>query len=60
MQMFGQITEQFQTIFKNIRGLGKITDKNINDSVRQVGRDLIDAAHALPFIIMPTKGPNMQ
>ena len=43
MQMFGQITEQFQTIFKNIRGLGKITDKNINDSVRQVRRALIDA-----------------
>ena len=41
--MFGQITEQFQTIFKNIRGLGKITDKNINDSVRQVRRALIDA-----------------
>ena len=43
MQMFGQIKEQFQTIFKNIRGLGKITDKNINDSVRQVRRALIDA-----------------
>ena len=43
MQMFGQITEQFQTIFKNIRGLGKITDKNINYSVRQVRRALIDA-----------------
>jgi signal recognition particle subunit SRP54 len=43
MQMFGQITEQFQTIFKNIRGLGKITDKNINDSVRKVRRALIDA-----------------
>ena len=43
MQMFGQITEQFQTIFKNIRGLGKITDKNIDDSVRQVRRALIDA-----------------
>mgnify|MGYP000618895130 CR=1 FL=1 len=38
-----EITEQFQTIFKNIRGLGKITDKNINDSVRQVRRALIDA-----------------
>ena len=43
MQMFGQITEQFQTIFKNIRGLGKITDKNINETVRQVRRALIDA-----------------
>jgi len=41
--MFGQITEQFQTIFKNIRGLGKITDSNINDTVRQIRRTLIDA-----------------
>ena len=41
--MFGQITEQFQTIFKNIRGLGKITDANINETVRKVRRALIDA-----------------
>ena len=41
--MFGQITEQFQEIVKNIRGLGKITDENIRDSVRKVRRVLIEA-----------------
>jgi signal recognition particle subunit SRP54 len=41
--MFGQITEQFQTIFKTIRGLGKITDSNVNETVRQIRRTLIDA-----------------
>ena len=41
--MFGQITEQFQEIVKNIRGLGKITDDNIRDSVRKVRRVLIEA-----------------
>ena len=41
--MFGQITEQFQSIFKNIRGLGKITDSNINSTVRMIRRTLIDA-----------------
>ena len=41
--MFGQITEQFQSIFKNIRGLGKITDSNINNTVRMIRRTLIDA-----------------
>ena len=41
--MFGHITEQFQEIVKNIRGLGKITDENIRDSVRKVRRVLIEA-----------------
>ena len=41
--MFGHITERFQTIFRNVRGLGKITDGNINDTVREVRRALLDA-----------------
>lgn len=41
--MFGQITERFESILRNVRGLGKITDKNINDTVREVRRALIDA-----------------
>ena len=41
--MFGHITERFQTIFRNVRGLGKITDRNINDTVREVRRALLDA-----------------
>ena len=41
--MFGQITERFESILRNVRGLGKITDKNINDTIREVRRALIDA-----------------
>ena len=41
--MFGHITERFESIFRNLRGLGKITDKNINDTVREVRRALLDA-----------------
>jgi len=41
--MFNQITEKFETIFKNIRGLGKINDSNIDDTVREVRRALLDA-----------------
>jgi len=41
--MFGQVKEKFQTIFKNIRGAGKITDSNIHETVRQIRRTLIDA-----------------
>jgi iron complex outermembrane receptor protein len=41
--MFGHITERFKSILRNVRGLGKITDKNINDTVREVRRALIDA-----------------
>ena len=41
--MFDHITERFESIFRNLRGLGKITDKNINDTVREVRRALLDA-----------------
>ena len=41
--MFGQITERFELIFKNIRGLGKINDSNIEETVREVRRALLDA-----------------
>ena len=41
--MFGQITEQFQSVFKNLRGLGKISESNINHTVRSIRRTLIDA-----------------
>ena len=41
--MFGHITERFESILRNVRGLGKITDKNINDTVREVRRALIEA-----------------
>ncbi len=41
--MFGQITERFALIFKNIRGLGKINDSNIEETVREVRRALLDA-----------------
>lgn len=41
--MFGHITDRFENIFRNLRGLGKITDKNISDTVREVRRTLLDA-----------------
>jgi signal recognition particle subunit SRP54 len=41
--MFGEITDRFENIFRNLRGLGKITDKNIADTVREVRRTLLDA-----------------
>ena len=41
--MFDDIQQKFSRIFKNIRGQGKITEKNISESVREVRRALIDA-----------------
>ena len=41
--MFDHITERFESLFRNVRGLGKINDKNINDTVREVRRALLDA-----------------
>ena len=41
--MFDDIQQKFSRIFKNIRGQGKITEKNVSESVREVRRALIDA-----------------
>ena len=41
--MFSQITERFETILRNVRGVGKITDNNINKTVREVRRALLEA-----------------
>ena len=41
--MFGQITEKFQTIIRSVRGLGKITDRNIKETVREVRKTLLDS-----------------
>ncbi len=41
--MFEQITDRFDTIFRNLRGLGKITDTNIRTTAREIRRVLLDA-----------------
>ncbi len=41
--MFTQLTDKFDTIFRNLRGLGKITDTNIQQTVREIRRVLLDA-----------------
>ena len=41
--MFDQITERFDTVLRNLRGLGKITDKNIQETARQIRRVLLEA-----------------
>jgi len=39
--MFDQITERFDTVLRNLRGLGKITDKNIQETAREIRRVLL-------------------
>ena len=41
--MFNQLAERFDLIFKNLRGLGKITDSNIQQTSREIRRVLLDA-----------------
>ena len=41
--MFDQITERFDTVLRNLRGLGKITDKNIQETAREIRRILLEA-----------------
>ncbi len=41
--MFRTITEKFDSILKSLRGLGKITDENIESTVRQIRRAMLEA-----------------
>ena len=41
--MFEQLTNRFAEITKNLRGMGKITEKNISDTMRSVRQTLLEA-----------------
>ena len=41
--MFNQLADRFDTIFRNLRGLGKITDSNIQQTSREIRRVFLEA-----------------
>jgi len=41
--LFSQITDRFDSIFRSLRGLGKINDANIQKTVREIRRVLLEA-----------------
>src|SRR5271154_57091 len=43
MQMFDSLSGKLQQAFKNLRGLGKISEANVADSLREVRLALLDA-----------------
>jgi len=41
--MFNSLAERFDTIFRKLKGHGKLTEQNIKDSMREVRRALLEA-----------------
>src|SRR5688572_3923436 len=41
--MFDSLTQKLQGAFKNLRGLGKISEENISESLREVRMALLEA-----------------
>lgn len=41
--MFGSLTERFDKIFKKLKGKGKLSEKNIKSSMREIRRALLEA-----------------
>ncbi len=41
--MFDSLTNKLQKVFKDLRGLGKITENNVSDSLREVRMALLEA-----------------
>ncbi len=42
-EMFQDLTEKFEVVFKNLRGHGKLTEKNVADTMREIRRGLLEA-----------------
>ncbi len=42
--MFDAVSERFQKIFRDLRGMGKITEKNINEPMREIRKARMDRA----------------
>src|SRR5215212_4439641 len=41
--MFDSLSSKLQNVFKNLRGLGKISEENVSDALRDVRVALLDA-----------------
>jgi signal recognition particle subunit SRP54 len=41
--MFDSISQKFQDIFKNLRGMGKITESNVEEPLREIRKALLEA-----------------
>jgi len=41
--MFDTLTGKLQNAFRNLRGLGKISENNVSDSLREVRMAMLDA-----------------
>ena len=41
--MFDSLSNKLQNVFRNLRGLGKISESNVSDSLREVRMALLDA-----------------
>ena len=48
--MFNQLSDKFQNIFKDLRGVSKITEENIEHAIDEVKRALIDADVSLKAV----------
>jgi signal recognition particle subunit SRP54 len=48
--MFDNLSDRLNRTIKNLRGQGRLTEKNISDSVRDVRRALLEADVALPVV----------
>jgi signal recognition particle subunit SRP54 len=48
--MFDSLSSKLQNAFRNLRGLGKISEDNIGDALREVRMALLEADVALPVV----------
>jgi signal recognition particle subunit SRP54 len=48
--MFDKLTERLQGVIEGLRGRGRLTEENINDTLRQVRMALLEADVALPVV----------
>ena len=47
---FSSLTDRLSNAFKHLRTKGKLSENDINDTVREIRRALLDADVALPVV----------
>ena len=52
--MFDSLSGKFQNVFRNLRGLGKISESNVSDALRDVRLALLDAGRSIQLYDLAT------
>ena len=58
MATFGTLSDRLTETFRNLRTKGRLTAADVDGTVREIRRALLDADVALPVVVKPARSDN--